>query len=380
MPTVESHTAVNKDDSTPSASDIAIALKISKSGHRLSTNSNSIEELKYRQNAETIKDEIKQVQKKFKDRSFKQAVAEVPKIQNPLNFKTRRLLRGHLTKVLQIKWIGQSNDLLSISPDGQVLFWDTVTGMKTMLKQLPTQWSTCVATSPDRRLLATGGLDNLCIVRSLKNMLQSITLEGHNAYISQCYFLSNGERILTSSGDHKIILWDITTAKPIHTFLGHHAEVLNICMSKDELSLLSVSMDKTCRIWDIRGRSCTRLCEGHSKGVNCAAFFPNDQAFVSGSDDQSCMLYDIRAGQYISSYIREKVIEDAGITSVAFSKSGRLLIVGYEDSKCVVWDTIKPSVILTNLAHPNKVSAVSVNYNGDALATSCWDCNIRIWN
>ena len=30
-----------------------------------------------------------------------------------------------------------------------------------------------------------------------------------------------------------------------------------------------------------------------------------------------------------------------GITSVAFSKSGRLLLGGYDDFNCNVWDTLK---------------------------------------
>lgn len=30
-----------------------------------------------------------------------------------------------------------------------------------------------------------------------------------------------------------------------------------------------------------------------------------------------------------------------GITSVAFSKSGRLLLAGYDDFNCNVWDTMK---------------------------------------
>ena len=30
-----------------------------------------------------------------------------------------------------------------------------------------------------------------------------------------------------------------------------------------------------------------------------------------------------------------------GITSVAFSRSGRLLIAGYDDHNCNIWDTVR---------------------------------------
>ena len=38
-------------------------------------------------------------------------------------------------------------------------------------------------------------------------------------------------------------------------------------------------------------------------------------------------------------YTHENII--CGITSVAFSKSGRLLMAGYEDFNCNIWDTMK---------------------------------------
>ena len=39
------------------------------------------------------------------------------------------------------------------------------------------------------------------------------------------------------------------------------------------------------------------------------------------------------------SYSNEMIV--CGITSVAFSKSGRLLLAGYDDFNCNVWDILK---------------------------------------
>lgn len=38
-------------------------------------------------------------------------------------------------------------------------------------------------------------------------------------------------------------------------------------------------------------------------------------------------------------YSHDNII--CGITSVAFSKSGRLLLAGYDDFNCNVWDALK---------------------------------------
>lgn len=68
-------------------------------------------------------------------------------------------------------------------------------------------------------------------------------------------------------------------------------------------------------------------------------FFPNGQAFATGSDDATCRLFDIRADQELAMYSHDNII--CGITSVAFSKSGRLLLAGYDDFNCNVWDSMK---------------------------------------
>lgn len=47
----------------------------------------------------------------------------------------------------------------------------------------------------------------------------------------------------------------------------------------------------------------------------------------------------MRADQELTTYAHESII--CGITSVAFSLSGRLLFAGYDDFNCNVWDSMK---------------------------------------
>ena len=50
-------------------------------------------------------------------------------------------------------------------------------------------------------------------------------------------------------------------------------------------------------------------------------------------------MFDIRSDQELSVYSHDNII--CGITSVAFSKSGRLLLAGYDDFNCNVWDALR---------------------------------------
>ena len=80
-----------------------------------------------------------------------------------------------------------------------------------------------------------------------------------------------------------------------------------------------------------------RNCQGSD--INACHFFPDGNSFATGADDGTCRLFDIRAGQEVNTYSHPSI--KCGVTSVAFSKSGRLLFAGYEDHNCNVWDTLR---------------------------------------
>lgn len=143
-----------------------------------------------------------------------------------------------------------------------------------------------------------------------------------------------------------------------------------------------------------------------TNGVVLFQFFPNGYAFATGSDDATCRLFDIRSDQELAMYSHDNII--CGITSVAFSKSGRLLLAGYDDFNCNVWDSMKTeragkicaiylkqfrfcdscwflkyciiSIIGILAGHDNRVSCLGVTEDGMAVATGSWDSFLRIWN
>jgi WD40 repeat protein len=69
----------------------------------------------------------------------------------------------------------------------------------------------------------------------------------------------------------------------------------------------------------------------------------------------------------------------SGITSVAFSKSGRLMFGGYDDFNTYVWDTLADSsqaAYSLPSQHENRVSCLGVNAKGDAVCTGSWDTTV----
>lgn len=105
-------------------------------------------------------------------------------------------------------------------------------------------------------------------------------------------------------------------------------------------------------------------------------FFPNGDAFATGSDDASCRLFDIRADRELNTFTHDNIL--CGITSVAFSISGRILFGGYDDWTCNVWDTLKGERVGVLTGHENRVSCLGVSADGMALCTGSWDSTLRV--
>lgn len=141
---------------------------------------------------------------------------------------------------------------------------------------------------------------------------------------------------------------------------------MSLSLAPDSRLFVSGACDASAKLWDIREGMCRQTFTGHESDINaiCVSyrtfqftlhygiaqlcinefsfdfqFFPNGNAFATGSDDATCRLFDLRADQELMIYSHDNII--CGITSVAFSKSGRLLLAGYDDFNCNVWDTLK---------------------------------------
>lgn len=164
-------------------------------------------------------------------------------------------------------------------------------------------------------------------------------------------------------------------------------------MSPNQNVFVSGACDATAKLWDIRTGRATQTFTGHESDINAvqyvvsatirgsevdfiSRFFPNGDAFATGSDDASCRLFDIRADRELNTFTHDNIL--CGITSVAFSISGRILFGGYDDWTCNVWDTLKGERVGVLTGHENRVSCLGVSTDGMALCTGSWDSTLRV--
>merc|ERR1712002_296525 len=335
---------------------------------------------KLRQEADELKNQIRLSREKAADATITD-VAERLEPLGRLTFRPRRTLRGHLAKIYAMHWAADSRNLVSASQDGKLLVWDSYTTNKIHAIPLRSSWVMTCAYAPSGYYVACGGLDNICSIYSLKtregNVRVSRELSGHAGYLSCCRFLDDN-KIVTSSGDMTCALWDIETGQQSTTYTGHTGDVMSLSLSPDMRTFVSGACDASAKLWDIRDGMCKQTFPGHESDINAVTFFPQGTAFCTGSDDATVKLYDIRADQELAQYSHDNII--CGVTSVAFSKSGRLLMAGYDDFNVNVWDTLRVERAGVLAGHDNRVSCLGVTEDGMAVCTGSCDSFLKIWN
>jgi len=257
---------------------------------------------------------------------------------------------------------------------------------------------TC-AFSPSFDYIASGGLDNtVSIFRTtakdtngpnsgkFKSKELYRELEKHDGYLSCARFVdeSNSE-IVSASGDGTCILWDIENRTPKSIYADHTSDVMCVSLNKKNPQLfVSGSVDGTAKVWDTRkGEHCIANFTGHSADVNSVQWFPDGNCVVTGSDDGSVRLFDVRSYRQINQYVNPSNVslhseDPAGVTSVDVSKSGHYIFSAYDNGHVYMWSTLRGEY-LTDLPHDSRVSCLGVSDDGYALATGCWDFNLRVF-
>jgi guanine nucleotide-binding protein G(I)/G(S)/G(T) subunit beta-1 len=334
-----------------------------------------------RKEAEAMKEKIKAHREEMADTNLKQFCKDLPALPKNDKLRVRRTLKGHLAKIYAMHWAEDRTHLVSASQDGKLLVWDGLTTNKIHAIPLRSSWVMTCAYSPSGSFVACGGLDNICSVYNLRSkdipIRVSRELNSHTGYLSCCRFL-NDRQIVTSSGDMTCILWDIEAGSKITEFSDHNGDVMSVSINPtDKNTFISGACDATAKLWDLRTGKCAQTFPGHDSDINAVQFFPNGLAFGTGSDDASCRLFDIRADREMMQYTHDNIL--CGITSVAFSISGRYLFAGYDDFNCNVWDTLKGERVFTLQGHDNRVSCLGVSSDGMALCTGSWDSLLKIW-
>lgn len=332
-----------------------------------------------------LSQEIMQMRRKTEKKNWMQ-IESKDKFSNIFpQIRYRKVLKGHFGKIYAMHWAQHDKGLVSASQDGKLIIWNAFTTHKLQAIMLRSSWVMTCAFSPSAKQVACGGLDNLCSIYKVedgKDPLDRATkppeLREHDGYLSCCRFVSD-DQIVTTSGDGTCILWSIESRQPITHYKDHTADVMSVSIAPGSSNeFVTGSCDQSAKVWDLRTKGCVMDFQGcHESDINSVSFFPDGKAFGTGSDNSRARLLDLRSCQQLQEYHDDKKF--CCVTSVDFSKTGKLLFAGYDDYNVQVFNVANGHKPETLDLHENRVSCLGVSGDGGALCTGSWDTFLRIF-
>ncbi|NET05501.1 MAG: protein kinase [Symploca sp. SIO2B6] len=197
-----------------------------------------------------------------------------------------------------LTWYSDIINSVLISPNGKtyvtgsddttVRVWNLKTheNIRTFIKH--SNAVTCLATSSDGRILASGSKDGRIIIWP-----RGQTINGHQGFINSVAISPDGEILVSGSNDRTVKVWNLNTGAEICTFTEHEAAVNSVAISPDGQTIVSGSDDGTIKLWNIDKEEAICTLDGHSNGVNVVAFSADGRILASGGGDCTIKIWRI---------------------------------------------------------------------------------------
>ncbi len=244
-----------------------------------------------------------------------------------------------------------------------------------------------VASSPDHRIMAVGGVDRK-IRLFHPDQAQPNILEGHDGTITALTFGPNGKFLASSSADRTIKIWDVTTGKLIHSLEQTVGMPLAVAINGAGSLLAIGGGDGVIRLFDFSFKNPPMLLGGHQGAVTGLVFDPQGDRLASCGNDQRAILWNWTTspmGQPTSSQVSLSGTKGA-LSAIAFSPSGQTIAVGGADRIIRLWDTPRDGLTSAKLerlsfrGHTDWVTSLAFHPTANLLLSGSVDGQLRTWD
>jgi WD40 repeat protein len=254
--------------------------------------------------------------------------------------------------------------------NGHVLVWDVKTGKPLASVLAHPEAVAGLATTPNGNLLLTAGSDQLQVreLPSCRAVHQFADLEDNMT----CVAVSpDGKLVAAGQESGAVLMWELATRKPRRTLAAGPRQVGQVAFSPDGRLIATAGGDRCVRLWDAGTGEQKRALYGHGSNVSSVAFSPDGTQLLSASYDDTVRVWGLATGQAL----QEMEMVARGVQAAHWGLDGRVIWCGGGDGvlrAVQVWDRAP-----RRHRHPSDVSAVAWGPEGQ-LASANWDGEVRV--
>lgn len=239
--------------------------------------------------------------------------------------------------------------------------------------------------SPDGTMLACGLSTGRIELRRASDGELLATFDGHKESLSHLRFDATGARIVSSSFDRTVKVWDVAKRSLLVDFRGHGFPVGGAAFSPDGTLVASCSYERppgtvvgTLHVWNAADGTIVRTMQGGRKPLIGLAFSPDGRHIAAGSWDFCVFVWPLEGGEPTKCAMPDEGLYNA-VDDVAWSPDSRLVVGGSKDETARVWNAANGALVATLRAHTDAVGATAFSDDGTLLATGSADGSVCVW-
>ena len=280
-------------------------------------------------------------------------------------------LKGHTGPIWSIAFDPTGRRLTTASWDKTVKVW--AAEQPQALRMPPGLEGFSVRFSPDGSYLGSGG-KGVALLK-VGSAEPAFCLPDYRNGDTLLAWSPNGRLLAAGGGDQLVTLWEAGSWRKLTVLKGHLDTVASLAFSPDSRTLASggPANDPKIRLWDVAQKRERLVVQMRKSSIGSLVFTPDGRGLLSGSFREIVCL-DPETGR------EQWCLPEDGHT-LALSPDGRLLAAKTKDAVSVrLIDLATKQVKWTVRAHNDTIYGVTFSPDGRTIASASWDGTAKLWS